>query len=174
MSFVVDGAEWHFDGWLVEDIHSRIETFLEFVESSRVAGQTIWVGDDFQTRPMLGEEDLWTIASRGGTLGLSPEVVQELSAWLGRAQRYLDENDWPAHFDDTLISIGGAAATHNPDAAWAHYSVNERKPVACIGLQHSGKIATSTATGTVDVFWLQGDSDRIAFWRDAIELTGDS
>ncbi|QHG74437.1 hypothetical protein [Ensifer adhaerens] len=174
MSFVVDGSDWLFDGWDHNEIHGWIEALLEFVENSRVAEQTIWIGEDLQSKPMLNGHDLWTIASRGGMLGLPSEVVQELTAWLMRAPLYLDEPEWPDDFDDTMVSIAHAAQVDNPDVAWAHHSVRAGRPVGCLSLRRSGKIATSTAAGEVGVFWVRNETDRVYFWRDAIEMTGDS
>jgi hypothetical protein len=174
MSFVVDGSEWQFDGVSLNVISTSIDGILDFVEISRKREERIWVGDDLQTRTMLGGEDLWSIASSSGALGLLPEVAQELAAWLGSAPRYAD-GEWPDGMETDLeIAVADAPVVSAPDLAWAHHSVRARKPVACLSLFRSGMFVTRSAAGSANVFWVKTEEDRVSFWRNAIILDGDS
>ena len=91
MAFVVDAAEWHFHGWTALDVQRAIESFLERVLTARERDEAVWVGDDFQTRCVLMQRDLWSLRSPDSPLQLPEEIWQELVAWLGLAQRYADQ-----------------------------------------------------------------------------------
>lgn len=174
MSYVVDGSEWQFDGWTEEKVAQSIDAFLALIDISRQREELVWIGDDFESRPMLGANDLWTIASRGGVLNLAPEIIQELAAWLGRAPRYLDQRPWPHGMENISISISGAPMEDNIDVAWAHHSVREGTPMGCLGLSRSGLINTHSALGEENVYWINSENDRKDFWRNAIIDMGDN
>lgn len=174
MAFVVDGSEWRFDGWSSESLSEALDLFLARVDVTKNRNELLWIGDDFQTRPMIGTLSLWEIFTEQSGVNVSFEIQQELAAWLGRAPRYADEKVWPQGFDDALIAIDGNPPTENQDVAWAHYSVRSGKAVGCFGLKRSGVFDTVTSAGNVKVYWLRDESDQREFWRCAIELEGDN
>ncbi|MBB5192619.1 hypothetical protein HNQ50_003363 [Silvimonas terrae] len=176
MSFVIDGSEWNFNGWSSEDIIFAIDLLLERVEIAKNRKETIWIGDDLQTRSMLGDLDLWSLVAPDSPISVPPEIRQELAAWLGRASKYLDEPDWPHGMADALlIGVDGQAQqAENADWAWAHHHVRNGRPVACIGLRRSGVHDTDSVYGHAVVHWVVDENSHRAFWRDAIELEGDS
>lgn len=173
MSFVVNGAEWHFDHAVADEIQRKIERFLGFVEETMALGQTIQIGDDFQTRPMRGELALWELLACDADVILPGELRQEMAAWLGRVELYLDEVDWPAGVDDTIVAIGGAASVSNPDVAWVHHKIRAGIPAACVTLGQARVLDTVTAQGGVSVRFVCDDLSRREFWRQAVILEGD-
>ncbi len=58
MCFIVNGADWHFDGMPASQVAAKIECVLAFVATSESRGEAVYVGDDFQARPMFGELSL--------------------------------------------------------------------------------------------------------------------
>jgi hypothetical protein len=171
VSFIVDGSEWSFDGWTTDQISSSIEDILGLVDVSRERDETVWISDDFQSRPMRGEMSLWEFVVEDG---IAPEIRQELAAWLGAAPDYFDGQDHPSGWDDTWdIAIGDDPPAENVDLAWVHHSVRGRKPTGCLSLVRSGCHRTHSTEGEACVFWVRCEADRLQFWRDAIVLQGD-
>lgn len=175
MAFVVDGAEWRFDGIPAVEVAAAIDSLLERVWIAKDRGEVVWIGDDLQTRHVLGDFDLWSLSSGKTAVQLTPEVWQELAAWLGSARRYVDETDWPEGFPDaSTISIGEELAEENTDVAWAHHSVRARRAIACLGLRRIGQHSTVSTSGTAVVHWVTNEQGHRAFWLDAIDVEGDS
>lgn len=173
MSFVVNGAEWCFDAAAADEIQRTIERFLAFVEETLELGQTISVGDEFQTKPMRGELALWDLLGPNADVTLPGELRQEMAAWLGRAELYLDEDEWPVGFNDTMVAIGKAAAVSNPDVAWVHHKIRAAIPSACVTLGYAQVLDTVTTEGSASVHFLGDDRGRREFWREAIIIEGD-
>lgn len=173
MSFVVNGADWDFNGLSVAEAADLIDRALAFIELSRERGEDVSVGDDFQTRLMFGTATLWDLFSASSALPLPREFSQELSAWLMRAPRYADRDHWPGGFEDAVITIGDGPPTVNEDVAWVHYSLRSGVPAAALTLRTSGVIATHTASGSVDTHFVSDETGRKCYWRDAILLDGD-
>ncbi|MGQ0565574.1 MAG: hypothetical protein ACT4OK_10955 [Gemmobacter sp.] len=174
MTFIVNGAEWDFNGMDAIDAERLIDRVLEFVYVSVDRGEEVLIGDEFQTRPMHGAFTLWDLFGEESPLHLRRELAQELTAWLLRAQRYADVHEWPIGMEDTMISVGGAPTTQNEDLAWVHYCLRSGIPTACVTLGANQVAATTTATGSVDVHFVGDDFGRKHFWRSAITLVGDS
>ena len=105
MALVVDGAEWNFNGWSADEVVHAIEALIARVWTARDRNEVVWIGDDLQTRPVLGDFDIWSLLSPSAPVRLPTEVAQELAAWLGAAPRYLDEDPWPDWILDTLIQV---------------------------------------------------------------------
>lgn len=173
MSFVVNGADWNFNGMDPAEAEELIDRALAFIETSRDRAEEVSVGDDFQSRPMHGVATLWDLFSDASSYSLSRELSQELSAWLMRAPRYADTYDWPAGFEDANISIAGEPPIVNEDVAWVHYSIRSGVPTALLALRTSGVICTNTASGNADVHFVFEELCRTRFWRDMIILDGD-
>lgn len=171
MSFIVDGADWDFTGLASAAIADHIDAVLKFVEVCNKRGETVCVGDDFQYRPMHGVDALWQMAANQG---LSGELRQELAAWLGRTNVYLDVEEWPDGFDDIAISIDGAPPVDNADVAWVHHFVRSRRAMACLSIGRKGLLPTQTALGAANLHFVGDEQGRIAFWRDAIKVEGDN
>ncbi len=173
MTFVVNGADWKFDGLDAGQTAALIDRALVFVEVSSERGEEVVVGDDFQTRPMHGDRSLWELFTENGDLHLPREIAQELAGWLGRARRYADADEWPAGADDTNVAVGDAPATPNDDVAWVHHSVRAGLPAAVFALGGAGLVATTTAAGGAQVHFVGDEAGRRRFWRDRIVLGGD-
>lgn len=173
MSFVVDGAEWRFDGWTVSEIADAIDCLLDRVQTAHARDETVWIGDDLQTRAVLGVVDLWSLRDPSGPVNLAAELWQELAAWLGTAPCYLDEV-WPAGIEETLIQIGIESPEENSDVAWAHHNVREGRAVGCIGLKRAGLHETRSRLGSASVHWIQNETTHRAFWRAAIDVEGNN
>lgn len=165
VTFVVNGADWRFDGMSVQDVYGQVDRFLTLVADARRSGDKVWIGDDFQRRPMLEDEDLWSLVVRNGRLALDDQLLQELTAWLMQAPLYLDEEAWPDGTEETDITIGLEPAISNPDVAWVHHSVRAGERRGVLSLAQSGPIHTTTALGTADVFFALTPSDHQLFWR---------
>ena len=175
MAFVVDAAEWQFHGWTALDVQRAIESFLERVLTARERDEAVWVGDDFQTRCVLMERDLWSLRSSDSPLQLPEEIWQELVAWLGMAQRYADQPEWPEGLAEALaIAVGSEGETENADVAWAHHSVRAGRAVACLGLRREGRQETRSSLGTAAVWWVRTEEQCRAFWNEGIDIEGDS
>jgi len=174
MSFIVNGADWSFEGISPDEVEQRIDRALAFIETSRERGEAVLIGDDFQTRPMHGQATLWDLFSPNSPLPLSQELAQELSAWLMRAPYYADSDPWPTGFDDELISIGDAQPMNNIDLAWVHYSIRCGVPSASLTLGTTNVIVTRTASANVETHFVSDESGRTRFWRDMIDLDGDT
>lgn len=173
MAFVVDGSEWSFDGWSVEAIANAIGALLDRVWTAHERNETVWIGDDLQTRPVLRNLDLWSLFSAEAPI-LPAELGHELASWLGSASFYLDEDVWPDGGMETHIQVAANLAEDNADLAWAHHHVRSGRAVACLGLTRSGPHRTTSNQGNATVHWVQNEVTHRAFWRDAIEVEGDS
>lgn len=173
MTFIVDGHDWKFDGLASEQISAEIDSALEFVAILTDRDQRVLIGDDFQTRKMMGDLGLWDLFSHQSPIELSGEVLQELAAWLGTNPLYTSEDDWPEELD-AVIKIGDDLPIQNADVAWAHHHIRTRRATACFSLRRNGCIPTQTTNGTATVHFLKNEKLRTAFWRDAIILEGDT
>jgi hypothetical protein len=175
MAFVVDGAEWKFDGKDPAEALAAIEGFLQTIGDAKQAGSPVWFGEEFQRQAVLDDEDLWSLCRAGSPLSLPQEVWQELSAYLGRAELYADDGSWPQDFPTHVdISISGGPFAHNMDVAWAHHSVRAGRAVACVGLWRSGAFSTSSHVGSATVHWIGNETSMAEFWRAAIDVEGNS
>ena len=171
MSFIVDGTDWQFDGCSEEQIYEKIDGFLALVSISRERGETIWIGDDFQNRPMLRDLSLWALFGPDGPSVLSVEIQQELAAWLNNAPYYRDCLDGPIY---SMISVDGEPEVENFDIAWAHHAVRYGLAVGCLSIERSGPLLTRSQDGEEVVFFVKTEENRLCFWRNAIEVHGDN
>jgi hypothetical protein len=87
VAFVIDGAEWQFDGWSAEDIETALGRLLDRVTIAQGRRERVWMGDDLQTRSVLAGLSIWELWSPQCPVDLTPELRQELAAMLGRAPR---------------------------------------------------------------------------------------
>lgn len=174
MAFVVDGAEWNFNGWTKQQVVGAIETLVARVWIARDRDEVVWIGDDLQTRPVLGARDLWSLLSPDAPITLPSELGHELAAWLGSAPRYLDAEPWPDGILETLIQVGLLPAQQNSDQAWAHHNVRLGRSVACLSLKQSGPYNTVSQLGNAVVHWVADEATNRAFWRAAIDDEGGS
>lgn len=174
MAFVIDGSQWAFDGFSPNELTSALETLLARLAVAVEREERVWFGDDLQTRPVFFGRSIWELWSGDSPVRLEPELKQELSAYLMRASYYLDEPEWPDGITDTAISIGEAAPNHNPDVAWAHYSVLGGRAVACLGWKRSGCLVTSSSAGKASVHFVSDEQGHCQFFRDAIEVERDT
>lgn len=174
MSFVVNGAEWSFDGWNAEEVLDAIDGLLERIDKAHQRNEIVWIGDDLQIKHMLGEFDLWSLCSPSSPVNFPPEMVQELVGWLSTAPRYLDEKEWPNGMDDIVIQVDDEVPAANPDLAWAHHWVRSGKAVGCLTLYEAATRKTTTNHGTVDVHFVNTETSHRFFWRDAFNVEGDS
>lgn len=170
MNFITNGADWCFTGLVAAEVERLFDRALSFIADSADRGEVIAIGDDFQERPMHGTYSLWELYSDTSPVQLSQEIWQEISAWLSRAPVYLDSGDWPAGFEDTMVSVDGAPFTNNPDLAWVHYSVCAGIPVGCFTLGESRASETVTAAHSVSVCFVGDESGRSLYWRSVIAL----
>lgn len=74
MGFVVNGAEWHFDEMSAGEVEDLIDRALEFVKVSVDRGEKVWIGDDFQTRPMSGERSIWDLFADDSPISLTTRL----------------------------------------------------------------------------------------------------
>jgi hypothetical protein len=174
VAFVTDGMQWSFNGWHPEEIRDAIDTLLERVRVAYERDEKVWIGDDFQTRHVLGGLDLWSLFSPVAPLALPAELGQELAAWLGRAPLYADEPNWPEGIGESLISVNCAEAVENNDLAWVHHSIRAGRPMACLSLRERGKCETISSQGRASVHWVNSENEHRTFWRDAIDIEGDN
>lgn len=174
MAFVVDGADWNFDGWTSAQIQDVIESFLERLDGAVERSEKVWIGDDLQTRSVFGMRDLWSLRDVASGIQLDEGVWQELAAHLGRSPRYLDEPNWPPGLDDICLTIGDDPPADNVDVAWVHHSVRSGSAVACIGLARRGRILTASSQGQTDLHWIFDSASKAEFWRAAIVIEGNS
>lgn len=172
MTFIVNGADWRFDGVTGDVVAQALEKFFDFARMSKLRGEAVELGADFQCRPMRGVLTLWELFAPDTDLGLAGELRQELAAWLGPAQCYLD-SDWPEDADQTLISINGEEAQENIDVSWVHHCVRAGRAVACFTIAEAAVVETVTSKGSVTVHFVADDTSRRKFWRHAIVLEGD-
>lgn len=176
MAFVVDASQWCFDGWRGEDIVATLDAFFVRIYAANDRNEQVWAGDDLQSKPVLGENDLWSLFSPDAPVSLPQELRQELSAVMGRIAYYTDEEDWPDGFTEAdTLSIGGEPAVENLDVSWAHHNLRRRVPVACLSLVgcRAGAYDTVSECGSVTVFWVTVEREHRAFHREAIDVVGD-
>lgn len=176
MAFVVEGADWVLDGKTQREVLDAVDDFLDLLDRASNDDVTVWFGDDFTARPMLGDSSIWDLCTETSAIHLPTEVWQELAAHLGRAKFYVDEPEWPADFpDDVDVSIDAGPMVVNMDVAWAHHSVLSGKAVACVGLWRKGVFKTAIGGGVAELHWVgHGPSAASEFWQHAIELEGNS
>jgi hypothetical protein len=171
MAFVVDGSEWTFDGWNAQQVQDVIDQFTATLRRARSRDESVWLGEDLQYKPVMGELDIWRLWEAG--LGIQFEVWQGLAAELGRLTRYLDEQPWPDGFgDDFSVSISGAPAVENVDVSWAHHHVRSGRALGCIGLLSTGPKDTRSAQGNAQLHWISDDRSQRLFWRSAVDIEG--
>ncbi|MDR3479745.1 MAG: hypothetical protein P4L91_03435 [Burkholderiaceae bacterium] len=174
MAFVVNGAEWRFDGWSRTDIINSIEKVLDRIMVARERNEKIWIGDDFQTRPMLDVQDLWGLFFSEDSILLPRELGHEVAAWLARAPRYADENLPEGMLEAIEIGVDTEPQEVNIDLAWAHHNVRTGFAVACLGITRSGIHKTKSSIAEVPVHWVHDETSNRCFWRDAIDVEHDS
>ncbi len=174
MTFIVDGADWDFEGLDTPAVEAMLDGALRFVATSTDRDEEVAIGDDFQQRSMHSGRAIWDLLEQDSPLQLRREIVQELTAWLAHARRYADAEEWPVGFEDATISVNGGAAFVNQDIAWAHYNVLAGRPTACLTLGQSQTAQTKTALGSAEVHFVGDEAGRKLFWRDAILLEGDN
>lgn len=174
MAIVVNAAEWVFDGWPAADVIAALDKFLIRVEIARERDEKLWIGDDFQKRPILGERDLWSLRNPDSPLQLPQDMWMSLTAWLLSAPFYADDDEWPEGIDDIAIQIDEEPVSENMDVAWVHHHVRAGHIRACIGLVRDGQHLTRSAAGTAIVHWLGTEASNRTFWRNAIVVDGDS
>jgi len=172
--FVVNGADWCFDGMDSNDVGKAIEKALSFVATSFERNEAVQIGDDFQERHMLGTLPLWELFAADSGLHLPGELRQELAAWLGRAELYADLDQWPEGVEDSLISVGTNPPAENADVAWVHHSVRAGAPSACFTLNEAFVERVSSSKGASEVHFVCDDLSRKSFWRHVIVLRGDN
>ncbi|MDT0216542.1 hypothetical protein Q9R35_04330 [Alcaligenes sp. AB3] len=175
MAFVVDGNDWKFDGKATAQIQAAIEQFLGILGDAKNAGVPVWFGEDFQVDPVLGDQIIWDLMSSDSPLPLPTEVWQELTVYLAQPLHYVDEERQPPDFPtyvDIAIDVGPTVL--NRDVAWAHHSVRDGRAVACIGLWREGVLDTSSAVATQRLHWLSNPSSVVEFWREGIDIEGNS
>ncbi|AJX14930.1 hypothetical protein [Burkholderia ubonensis] len=173
MAFVVDSADWNFNGRTSMQVQAVVECFLDQVAKAAEQRQPVWIGEGLQTRAVWGEKDLWSLRDPESEVQLDAEVWQELAAHLGRAKYYLDEQDWPEGMDDIVMAIGDDGPSENEDVAWAHHNVRTGNAVACIGLWRLGPFETTSSHGKAQVHWICDERSTVEFWRSAIAIEGD-
>lgn len=171
MSFVVNGADWQFNGMDAPVVHSKVGVFLDFIVGAANTGETIWIGDDFQRRDMLEGDDLWSVFGRGGRLALSDQHQQEMTAWLMQAPYYADEEVWPSDAEEIDVSIDDEPVVANGDVAWVHHSVRAGGRVAVLSLSRSGTVKTVTGKGEASVFFAVRSQERQQYWRSLLSAS---
>lgn len=174
MTFIVDGSDWNFNGLSASEAESLIEHALDFITSSQERGEEIFIGDDFQSRPVYETLGLWDIFSDSSPLTLPRELSHELAAWLSKASYYVDIENWPDGWDDTSISIDGAEPVANQDIAWAHHLARGSHPAAVFTLGNSQISQTVSSSGSATLHFVSDEESRICFWRYMIIFDGDS
>ena len=173
MAFVVDGSEWKFDGWSSQEITAALEKFLGRVHLALDRSEVVWVGENLQVQPLFGDFDLWGLKAANSPVTLPPEIWEELAAWLGRRNCYLD-GEWPAGMPEAVTEIDGVSVAENMDVAWAHHNVRGGRAVACLGLNRQGVYVTKSNAGSANVHWVNDEASNLAFWRSAIDVEGDN
>ncbi|CAG2159543.1 hypothetical protein LMG26411_06780 [Cupriavidus numazuensis] len=175
MAFVIDGSEWSFDTWTVQEVCTALEGLLERVWSARERGEVVWIGDDLQSRHVLPNMDIWSLCAPDAPITLPIELQHELAAWLGSAPRYADQNIWPdGMVETTRIRVGNAPHVDNPDVAWAHHHVRASRAVACMSIRSDGPHNTQSDLGNSVVHWVRTEQSHREFWRDAIDVERDT
>lgn len=175
MAFVVDGSEWCFDGMASAEIEEALSRFAERTQVARNRGEIVWVGDNLQTRAVLGSFGLWELKGLDSPVTLSEELWQELAAFLSMAPRYLDEADWPEGLTEHIVlSVEDSPPAANEDVALAHHYVRSGRAVACLGLLRGGPHSTTSGAGTAPVHWVRDECEHRQFFRDAIDVERDT
>ena len=174
MSYIVNGADWDFNGLTSAQASAKIDVALAFIEATGDRGLAVAVGDDFQDRPMHGSDALWDLFAPGSELKLDRDLANEIAAWLNRAPRYSETSNWPTGFGVGTISINGTSAVKNDDVEWVHCSVLAGEPVACLTINEPAVKMTLTSIGAVDVHFVSDEVSRRRFWRAAVDVAGDT
>ena len=174
MSIVVDGGDWVFNGKSEQEIAVLLDEFLGRAQTARERQETVWIGDDLQTSAVFDGLDIWSLSSSESPIQIPFDIWQELAAFFSRAPRYADEPIWPPGMEEVRIETDDRASSDNPDLAWAHHSVRAGKAVGCLGLTTTGVHHTVSSLGAAQIHWVTSESTHRQFWRDAIEIEGDS
>jgi hypothetical protein len=175
MAFVVDGSEWSFDGMTSAEIENALSRFAERTQVARDREEIVWVGDDLQTRAVLGGLGVWELKGSDSPVTLSEELWQELAAFFSMAPRYLDESDWPTGLTEhVVLTVDDLEPAANEDLAWAHHHVRSGSAVACLGLLRGGEHTTTSEVGTAQVHWVRTEPEHRAFFRAAIDVERDT
>ncbi len=177
MSFVIDGSEWRFDGLSSAELEAAVQTLIERMERVTERGETLWFGHDFQSRPMLADRSLWQLFNEDEDIYLCRDTQHELAAQINHLSCYedQDEDQWPSHFEENSpVNVGGEGPSENLDVLWAHLSALDGQTIGCLGRARAGRIATQSRHGAIALHWLGDATCHAQFWRDAIEVEGDS
>lgn len=173
-ALVIDGSEWCFDNWSEAEIDAALGGLLDRIDVARSRGERVGIGDDLQTRSVLGELGIWDLWSPDSPVRLPMGLYRELSAAFRTTHRYLDEDDWPPEMEDPRVGIEQNPIEENPDVAWAHHRVRAGRAVACLGLRRSGVFPTRSKSGVADVYWVTDEQGHRAFFRAAITVEHDN
>src|SRR5690606_12755726 len=95
MSFVIDANDWNFAGLTAAQLVDALDGLLDRISVAHERDETVWIGDDLQTRAVLGQDDLWSLLGPNSPIILPDDLWQRITAWLLHAPRYLDEDNWP-------------------------------------------------------------------------------
>lgn len=173
MGIVIDSTGWNLKGWDSHRLTSALEDLLDRLDHAFSYGRPVWTGDDLQVQAVYEDLDLWRLRDSDSPIRIDDNIWQELAAALGQTKRYVDEDEWPAGFDDFAISVNAEPPQENPDVAWAHHNVRNGKAVACLGLTLKGIFSTTSVKDTVSIHWVSDSQSYTSFWRDAIEIERD-
>ncbi|RED02035.1 hypothetical protein [Ectopseudomonas oleovorans] len=175
MSFVLDSEDWNLTHLDKNEVLEKIESLLDTLDRIAIREEKIWIGENFQSIKMHGDLAIWDLFSPYSGLDLPQEAVQELAGHLNKIAYYESEEVWPAGFEDLdQISVENGPPSENLDILWALSSVRNRNACACIGAFKKGKYSVASRGSNTYLHWIQDNNDQINFWRDAIEVQGDS
>jgi hypothetical protein len=165
--FVIDGAEWRFDGWTLAQITEALERLLDRVDVASERDESVVYGDDLFHDRVLGEQSVWEMLEEPTFAG----VKERMTAAFMRMPCWSEIYDWPPVWE---VCISGSEPTTNPDVAFVHVRNQQRQAVACLGLRRSGPLSVAWAEQSVDVHWVTDEPTHVGFFRAAIDVEGDS
>lgn len=165
MAFVIDSDEWDFNGLDAISVSSKLEQLLERVCVASERNETIYVGNDLQSKNVNGNMDLWTFLYDTSMADLDRGIIDELSAFLNLAEYYeSDDSIWPTGFptievtdsDDNVLGL---------DLAFAHLHIKSRSPCACLTLNNQSVLNSYSTLGMARINMVDDEDSHIGFWR---------
>ena len=165
MRFVIDSAEWRFDGQSASEVAEAIERLLDRLDVAAERGEGAAYSGDLEANPVYKEYSLWALFVPEHEFELPRYVLERLSVALSRMARWDADDDWPTLFD---VETDGTTSCR-PDIAWAHSRARAGHHVACLTLRDgAGKTTVRVGGQSQDIWFINNERGHREFFRFAV------
>jgi hypothetical protein len=175
VAFVIDSSEWNFNNLDAQSVSQKLEQLLERLDVASERGESVYVGDDLQSRCVSSTMDLWVFLNDDSMKSIDRGILEELSAFFNYVNYY--ENDdslWPTNFlDQTVLDKDNNKL--GLDIAFIHFNILSGKPYGCISLSEEQNLETNSQFGRINIDMINDEKSHKNFWRTtALTLARDT